>query len=298
MVDPMEQAIRQALDALEIAAAPGGRAGFAARAASLDALEAHVEARLGALAEAGPLGPGLRALLARAKSLRRRLAGANGRVLRGLRKRILAGRSTPEALRRAVQRCAGPSRDDGGYDALDALAAQLLLTDAPAEPRLPLEPGLVAYQPTPARAILALIERARLGPRDRFYDLGSGLGQVAALVALLSGARATGIEREPAYCDYARRCAAGLRLQGVDFVQADVRHADLGGGTVYYLYTPFRGAILAQVLQRLRQEAAQRPLRVCSYGPCTLELAEAGWRPLPDGAPLGPDTVAVFQAPA
>ena len=66
---------------------------------------------------------------------------------------------------------------------------------------------MVFYQPTPGRIIFELVERAALQKHDTFYDLGSGLGQVVILVSLLSGARAKGIEFDPAYCEYARRCA-------------------------------------------------------------------------------------------
>ena len=153
---------------------------------------------------------------------------------------------------------------------------------------------MVAYQPTPAREILALIERAGLRPGDVFCDLGSGLGHVVLLVALLSGARARGVEVEPAYCEYAERCARGLKLRGVEFLRADARAAPLTEVTVFFLYTPFRGALLQQVLERLRAEAAERPVRVCSYGPCTKDLARAAWLRPEDDCDLGEHEVAVF----
>jgi SAM-dependent methyltransferase len=136
---------------------------------------------------------------------------------------------------------------------------------------------MVRYQPTTSRAILEMLARAGLGPDDVFYDLGSGLGHVVLLVALLTGARAKGVEIEPAYCDYARQCARNLGIGGVDFIEGDVRDASLAGGTVYFLYTPFRGALLEQVLETLRAEAHQRPIRVCTYGPCTVEVARTTW---------------------
>ena len=176
----------------------------------------------------------------------RRLEAANEQVLHTLRRAIRSGEYTPAALQRALIRHAAPSENRSGYDALDLLVGGLLDADGLPQERATREPEMVAYQPTPARSILQLIERANIGPADFFYDLGSGLGRVAIVVGLLSGARARGIEFEPAYCEYAQRCARRLNVSGVDFLQADVRDAPLAEGTVYFLYTPFHGELLGQ----------------------------------------------------
>jgi ubiquinone/menaquinone biosynthesis C-methylase UbiE len=115
-------------------------------------------------------------------------------------------------------------------------------------------------------------------------------------VRLLSGARARGIELEPAYCEYARRSAAGLNVSGVEFIQADAREAPFADGTVFFLYTPFRGALLQRVLERLRTIATERSIRVCTYGPCTAEIERETWLRLADGTPRGEHEVAVFHA--
>jgi len=54
---------------------------------------------------------------------------------------------------------------------------------------VPRRQEMIAYRPTPAHAILELIKDANLCQDDVFCDLGSGLGHVVMLVALLSGAR-------------------------------------------------------------------------------------------------------------
>ncbi len=201
-------------------------------------------------------------------------------------------------LKRAFARLAGSAGRLGTYDALDLFVMALLRSGTVSEERAPREPEMVRYQPTPARAILTLIERADLGPDDGvFVDVGSGLGQVVLLVALLSGARARGIEFEPAYCEYAERCARDLNVPGVEFLQADAREAPLAGGTVFFLYTPFRGEMMQQVLERLRVEASQRAIRVCAYGPCTAEIARADWLRSGQGCDLGEHEVAVFHGP-
>lgn len=298
--------LQRALVAAGTSAAPGeagATRGFAARAAAIEHLELHVLDWLQPLEERASLPAELEALKARAAALCERLAAANERVLQRFRDRIRCGRYTPAGLRRAFARypnragdeATTPPRSPGGYDALDGLVAGLLGGGALSEERAVREPEMVAYQPTPARAILSLIDRANLRPEDVFCDLGSGLGNVVLLVALLSGARARGIEFEPAHCEYAERCARRLNVPGVEFLHADARQAPLGEGTVFFLYTPFRGALLAQVLERLRAEAMERPVRVCTYGPCTAEVANATWLAPAAGTAPGEYEVAVFR---
>ncbi len=136
---------------------------------------------------------------------------------------------------------------------------------------------MVPYQPTPARVILELIDRADIRPDDIFYDLGSGLGQVPILVNLLTGARARGIEAEPGYCVFARRCAERLNTPQVQFLNIDAREADYAEGTVFYLYTPFTGKMLEQVLSRVAAQTGLRRIRLVSYGPCAAAVSRQGW---------------------
>ena len=53
------------------------------------------------------------------------------------------------------------------------------------------------YLPCPVDTLLRVIEHAPLGAADVFVDVGSGLGRAAALVHLLTGARAVGLEVQP-----------------------------------------------------------------------------------------------------
>jgi hypothetical protein len=108
-------------------------------------------------------------------------------------------------------------------------------------------------------------------------DLGSGLGHVPILVSIFTEARGVGIECEAAYIESARQCARTLNLDRVNFVYQDARESDFSAGTVFYLYTPFMGSILSEVLDRLRREASARPIRICSYGPCTPVIAQEPW---------------------
>lgn len=239
-----------------LATAPGV-ARFAARAEAIEFLELHAP---------------------HAEAVRAALEAANDRLVARLRARIAAGRFTSGGLASALSRCAGQRRD---YDALDLLVASLLDAGNLPEERVIREPEMVAYQPTPGRVILELLERAQLRANDVLVDLGSGLGWVAILGALLSEAHAIGIELEPTFVEYARVCARGLNVSRLELIEADVRTASLERGTVFFLYTPFRGHMLREVLARLQMQAQTRPIRVFAYGPCTLEIERAGWSPRP-----------------
>lgn len=214
-------------------------------------------------------------LRARADAAQARLDAADAQWAATLRARIVAGEGAQ--LLREWLRESPPRADGEGYDPLDALLGAVLdLAEPEGEVAAP-APQTVFYQPTPARHLLELLARLELGADDVLIDLGSGLGHVPLLVAACTPARGVGIEHEAAYVGSARRCARALGLRRADFVHADARAADLSAGSVFYLYTPFTGDLLAQVLERLRALAARRAIRVASLGPCTQALATQPW---------------------
>ena len=158
----------------------------------------------------------------------------------------------------------------------------LLVSDAP-RPARELEPEMVSYQPTPVRVVIELVRRVEFTQQDVFYDIGAGLGQACILVHLLGGVRARGVEVDPAYCDHARRCAADLSVSDVEFLSVDAREADYSEGTVFFTYTPFEGRMLQQVLERLKAASRGRQIRLCTYGPCTLDVSQQAWLLPEDG---------------
>jgi hypothetical protein len=212
-------------------------------------------------------------------------------------------------IRRDIQRGSGADRllewmpdwngatnlmDRSGYDYLDELISGVLQFEEPSAEVVPLECEMVSYQPTPARHIFDFIGRAALTERDFLIDLGSGLGQVTLIASICNSANCIGIELEPAYVDCARKSAGSLNLSNARFIQGDVRAADLSRGTVFYLYTPFTGAILRDVLNLLRDEAIRRGIRICTFGPCTRVVAEERWLNV-IGA-LEADRIAIFRS--
>lgn len=167
--------------------------------------------------------------------------------------------------------------DPPRYDSLDVFIDGLLqIAELPRAQSQP-DPEMVLYQPTPVRIVLELLERLQLTRDDVFYDLGSGLGRVTLIAGLVSEAQVRGVEYEPAYCEYGQRRARDLNLDRAKFIHADARDVDYSDGTVFYLYTPFKGKILQRVLDLLRYEAQHRRIRVCTYGPGTLDVLPEEW---------------------
>jgi len=223
------------------------------------------------------------------------LETVNARLFRAIRDDIVRGEGGADALRAwaSVAHRHDDTVDGERYDHLDALVGGVLQLDEPAEAAA-LADGMVFYQPTPARHVFGLVERLGLTAHDVFVDIGSGLGHVPLLMALCTPARCIGIERDAAYVASARRCAEALNLRNARFVAQDAREADLSCGTVFYLYTPFRGAMLDGMLARLRREAAGRAIRVCTLGPCTGIVAGEAWLATEDA--MRPDVPVLFRS--
>ena len=256
---------------------------FDRRVEAIDYLEFNIVDRIEGLLLTRTPPQELTLLKQDAEGVKRQLEKIDARLFRRLRADLRAGVGTGTALKGQIEKYAAhhsrPRRpsDPIDYDNLDVFIQGLLRFHAPPRETKTREPEMVAYQPTPARIILELVAKAALTATDVFYDLGSGLGQVPILVHLLSGARAKGVEFEPAYCDYARECAAELNLSRVEFVNADLRRADYSDGTVFFMYTPVEGRLLQEVLDKLRGESRRRTIRLFTYGPCTPKVARASW---------------------
>lgn len=220
-------------------------------------------------------------ILTHAQGIRQRLEEANEELYRQVRAEI-AREGTSATFHQWLMDVAG---NDGvgephsrlGFDARDEIVSGVLQFCEPGEPDLPQSPEMVQYQPTPVRHILDLIAISELSEEDVLVDLGSGLGHVPLLVSILTGRRTLGIEFQPAYVATAQDAAWKLGLLRTQFTAEDARLADLSSGTVFYLYSPFTGSILTEVLDRLRRESRERPIKICSLGRCTRVLAEQAW---------------------
>ena len=231
-------------------------------------------------------------LIRRARALQAKLESINNHLFASIRCEIQAGRC-PAEFTSILHGLATPPRGLA-YTFLDDLLTGVFQFDPPAQEARPLTPDSVFYQPTPARHIFRLISAAAITRADTLIDLGSGLGHVPLLVSICTGATSIGIELDPTWIASARSCADQLGLSSVSFVTQDAREANLSDGSVFYLYTPFTGLTLARILDSLRTQAKSHPIRICSFGPCTVTIAQQPW--LHPSSPPDSEQLTVFHS--
>ena len=293
MLVSISDQVQAELVAIESDATLRDEMNFVGRAEAMDRIEFHILSRI---ETTNPLSDELLGLRRRAQSLSDQFAAIDQAIYQRLRAGIASGALRGESFRRELDRYVRERNDaHRGYDPLDVFLNGLLRLDTIPQETHTREPEMVFYQPTPARVILELIEMMPITPDDIFYDLGSGLGQVCILVHLLTGARTRGIEFETAYCDYASRSARRLNLAEIEFVNADARAADYADGTIFFMYTPFKGALMESVLQKIESESRRRAIRVCTYGECIIQVSNQPWLALVAQRRVGEDALAVFE---
>jgi hypothetical protein len=219
----------------------------------------------------------------RAEKAKSELEEININLFQRLQANIRIGRYTGNELKNLINEYVdfnlnyNERHKEIGYDNLDIFINGLSPLQAMPEQTKDLEPEMVYYQKTPARIVFELIDKSHFVKEDVFFDLGSGLGQVAILVNLLAGIIVKGVEFEPAFCNYAKNCAAELNLCNVTFINTDARKADYSEGTIFFMFTPFKGEILQDVLEILRKESLLRKIKIITYGPCTAQVALQSW---------------------
>jgi SAM-dependent methyltransferase len=181
---------------------------------------------------------------------------------------IESGRCAPASFRQLLGGIP-PAARDAWVDR--ALGIEAIPEDGPELPR-----GCVPYLPCSVDALVRLVEHAPVRASDVFVDIGSGVGRAAALVHLLTGAPAIGVEVQPALVSVARDLVARLRLPSVSFVQGDAADvvSSTAAGSVYFLYCPFSGDRLAALLADLEPITRARPIRICCVD---LPLPPCGW---------------------
>jgi ubiquinone/menaquinone biosynthesis C-methylase UbiE len=114
------------------------------------------------------------------------------------------------------------------------------------------------FAPTTER----LFREAGIGPGQRVLDLGSGVGDVAMLVARLVGptGEVVGIERDASSIAQARARAAAAGLRNISFRQTDVnqvvsdRSFDAGVGRFILMFLPDPVSVLHSVFRLIRPD--------------------------------------------
>ena len=180
---------------------------------------------------------------------------------------------TPEEFRAALA-AVPPADRDAWVNAMLGLDATPD-ADGPDLPR-----GCVPYMPASVATLLSVAERAEIQPSDVFVDIGAGVGRATALIHLLTGATAIGIEIQAALVQRSHALATALDTTRVRVVHGDAAALTrlMTDGTVFFLYAPFSGSRLEHVIDDLAQIAAARQIRVC--------LADVPVTPRPWLAPL------------
>jgi len=103
------------------------------------------------------------------------------------------------------------------------------------------------YVPTPQSVVNAMLEIAKVGPKDFVVDLGSGDGRIVLTAATQYKASGMGVDIDPELVDLANASARKLGVaERVHFIRQDVFAADLSRTTVLTLY------LLPGMMQSLR----------------------------------------------
>jgi hypothetical protein len=279
--------IRSDLQAIEDNADIYDETHFSTRADTIDFIDFHIISRIEGLLLTNVPTTEFEILKQRAEHAKHRLEEVDNVLFKQLREQIRSGSYAQASFKAMVRRYLDEDYNQPnkiGYDNQDAFINGLLTNQPLPEATIEQQPEMVFYQQTPARVIFEMADRARLTPNDVFFDLGSGLGQVAILINLLTGAKARGVEYEPAYCDYATSCASNLNLADVKFINTTAQNGNYAEGTVFFMYTPFEGVMLQEMLDILKKEAQQKTIRIFTYGPCSPNVARQSWLSCVNGA--------------
>jgi hypothetical protein len=139
------------------------------------------------------------------------------------------------------------------------------------------------YTPTPYRDIFRLLRMVGISKDDVFVDLGAGLGRAVFAASWLGADRSVGIEIVPDLRQRAEENRKRSRLadRGVEFICAhalDYQHIDT---SVLFMFHPFGGDIMQQVLRGMAEARAgknARRLRIIYMNPVFDHvLEESGW---------------------
>ena len=91
--------------------------------------------------------------------------------------------------------------------------------------------------PTPQEAVERMVELADVKPGEKVYDLGCGDGRIVITAALRRGARAVGVDIDPAQVAKSRANVAKAGVGDlVTIVEGDIYRTDFSDADVVFLY--------------------------------------------------------------
>jgi len=124
------------------------------------------------------------------------------------------------------------------------------------------------YEPTDYRSLRRALRQLDGRPaEDVFLDYGSGKGRAVVLTAMYPFRRVIGVELSEQLNGQARanvaRARAKLACRDIELITADATAYHVPDDvTCIYMYNPFRGQALADVMGNIRQSLDRRPRKL------------------------------------
>ncbi|MEK7512453.1 MAG: methyltransferase domain-containing protein [Patescibacteria group bacterium] len=155
-----------------------------------------------------------------------------------------------------------------------------------------------AYQGTPYEYIRDFLKELNLKGDDVLYDLGCGYGRIPLYGAMTTPGKYKGIEIVPERVEEANTIKNKFELDNVEFRQGNVLEQDYSDGSVFFLFNPFCLSTLEQVIEKLREIARNKRIRIVSYGPCNDFFYRQDWlKPIETNLPNTPKgRVKIFES--
>ncbi len=156
--------------------------------------------------------------------------------------------------------------------------------------------GMVHLERTPASAVIEFIDKLNLTGAETLFDLGSGLGHVVYVFQLLTDIHCVGIEIEREYYSTAMNVVRRMNLSRVRFVNKDVQETEFGDCDIFFMFSPFFGQVLENVLKQIKKLSHRKPITLCSYGNSTPAIGDQDWLYIEDKEMIHPYRAAVFTS--
>ena len=122
-----------------------------------------------------------------------------------------------------------------------------------------------------------LFRRLQPSQTELLVDLGSGYGRLALYGGLLRNARVHGIELVRERVDEALRVRDLWGLSCMEITCGDATMIEWPQASVYCVLNPFLPSVLPLALERLREEARRRYIRIASVSTSNLTFERQPW---------------------